>query len=142
MCKHCYMVKRGKIRYVYCKETPKHKQRQGFHTMVHGYLGDNCLLCNVTNDLPSLYNNSSSYSGNINSSTELMGGTRSMSLSSTILDRTMLRVMNNTNTEHTIGTKVYGSDSDISSCPINQMNRVTINYIPQLGLFSILNPIK
>lgn len=142
MCKHCYMVKRGKIRYVYCKETPKHKQRQGFHTMVHGYLGDNCLLCNVTNDLPSLYNNSSSYSGNINSSTELMGGTRSMSLSSTILDRTMLRVMNNTNTERTIGTKVYGSDSDISSCPINQMNRVTINYIPQLGLFSILNPIK
>jgi len=111
--------------------------------MVHGYLGDNCLLCNVTNDLPSLYNNSSSYSGNINSSTELMGGTRSMSLSSTILDRTMLRVMNNTNTEHTIGTKVYdsneGSDSVISS---SQMNRVTINYIPQLGLFSILNPIK
>lgn len=146
MCKHCYIVKRGKIRYVYCKETPKHKQRQGFHTMVHGYLGDNCLLCNVTTDLPSLYNNTSSYSCNINNSIELTGGTRSMSFSSTILDRTMLRVMNNTNTEHTIGTKVYdsneGSDSDITSSPINQMNRVTINYVPQLGLFSILNPIK
>lgn len=32
MCKHCYMVRRGKVRYVYCKEIPKHKQRQGFHT--------------------------------------------------------------------------------------------------------------
>jgi hypothetical protein len=114
--------------------------------MVHGYLGDNCLLCNITTDLPSLYNNSSRYSDNINSSIESMGGTRSMSFSSTILDRTMLRVMNSTNTEHTIETKVYDSnedsDGDISSSPINQMNRVTINYVPQLGLFSILNPIK
>ena len=33
MCKHCYKVRRGKRRYVYCKQTPKHKQRQGFHTM-------------------------------------------------------------------------------------------------------------
>lgn len=34
ICKHCYMVKRGKRRYVYCKVTPKHKQRQGFHTLI------------------------------------------------------------------------------------------------------------
>ena len=32
MCKHCYVVRRGKIRYVKCKKNPKHKQRQGFHT--------------------------------------------------------------------------------------------------------------
>ena len=33
ICKHCYVVKRGKTRFVYCKKNPKHKQRQGFHTM-------------------------------------------------------------------------------------------------------------
>lgn len=33
ICKHCYAVKRGKRRYVYCSMYPKHKQRQGFHTM-------------------------------------------------------------------------------------------------------------
>jgi ribosomal protein L36 len=33
ICKHCYVIKRGKTRYVYCKKNPKHKQRQGFHTM-------------------------------------------------------------------------------------------------------------
>jgi ribosomal protein L36 len=35
LCPHCYIVQRGKRRYVYCKETPKHKQRQGFHTIVN-----------------------------------------------------------------------------------------------------------
>eukprot|EP01039_Chlorochromonas_danica_P000147 gene143-155_t len=34
LCPHCYIVRRGKRRYVYCKETPKHKQRQGFHTLI------------------------------------------------------------------------------------------------------------
>lgn len=33
LCKNCYIVRRGKIRYVYCKKHPKHKQRQGIHTM-------------------------------------------------------------------------------------------------------------
>mmetsp|Transcript_24282 Transcript_24282/g.26555 ORF Transcript_24282/g.26555 Transcript_24282/m.26555 type:complete len:111 (+) Transcript_24282:112-444(+) len=33
LCPHCYIVQRGKNRFVYCKETPKHKQRQGYHTM-------------------------------------------------------------------------------------------------------------
>jgi ribosomal protein L36 len=32
MCPHCYIVRRGKTRYVYCKTQPKHKQRQGFHS--------------------------------------------------------------------------------------------------------------
>ena len=27
------MVKRGKSRFIYCKKHPKHKQRQGFHTL-------------------------------------------------------------------------------------------------------------
>lgn len=34
LCPHCYMVRRGKHMYVYCKETPKHKQRQAFHTQL------------------------------------------------------------------------------------------------------------
>lgn len=33
-CPHCYVVRRGKTRYVYCKENARHKQRQGFHTLV------------------------------------------------------------------------------------------------------------
>lgn len=33
MCNQCYMVRRGKKRFVYCHEVPKHKQRQGFHTI-------------------------------------------------------------------------------------------------------------
>lgn len=28
MCEHCYVVKRGKKVYVYCRRNPKHKQRQ------------------------------------------------------------------------------------------------------------------
>lgn len=32
-CPHCYIVKRGKTRFVYCTENGKHKQRQGFHTL-------------------------------------------------------------------------------------------------------------
>jgi large subunit ribosomal protein L36 len=32
MCKHCYIVRRGKKVSVYCKKDPKHKQRQGFHS--------------------------------------------------------------------------------------------------------------
>lgn len=46
MCKHCYVVRRGKSRFVYCKMTPKHKQRQGYHTMTHQD-GDYCIGCNV-----------------------------------------------------------------------------------------------
>lgn len=46
MCKHCYVVRRGKSRFVYCKMTPKHKQRQGYHTMAHQD-GDYCIGCNV-----------------------------------------------------------------------------------------------
>jgi large subunit ribosomal protein L36 len=29
LCDECYLVRRGKINYVYCKVNPRHKQRQG-----------------------------------------------------------------------------------------------------------------
>ena len=32
-CKDCYVVRRKSRIYVYCKSNPKHKQRQGFHTI-------------------------------------------------------------------------------------------------------------
>ena len=32
-CKDCYVVRRKRRVYVYCKSNPKHKQRQGFHTL-------------------------------------------------------------------------------------------------------------
>jgi ribosomal protein L36 len=35
-CKDCYVVRRKGRIYVYCKSNPKHKQRQGFHTLVCG----------------------------------------------------------------------------------------------------------
>ena len=41
MCKDCYIVRRGKTRYVYCKSNAKHKQRQGYHT----FAGDMCTMC-------------------------------------------------------------------------------------------------
>ena len=50
MCKHCYAVQRGKTRYIYCKMTPKHKQRQGYHTMVHQE-GGFCIVCGLNNEV-------------------------------------------------------------------------------------------
>lgn len=47
-CKDCYIVRRGKTRYVYCKTTPKHKQRQGFHSFAReaeGSTAGYCVLC-------------------------------------------------------------------------------------------------
>ena len=35
-CKDCYVVRRKGRIYVYCKSNPKHKQRQGFHTIACG----------------------------------------------------------------------------------------------------------
>mmetsp|Transcript_3792 Transcript_3792/g.5889 ORF Transcript_3792/g.5889 Transcript_3792/m.5889 type:complete len:103 (+) Transcript_3792:34-342(+) len=34
ICKDCYLVRRKKRLYCYCKSNVKHKQRQGFHTIV------------------------------------------------------------------------------------------------------------
>ena len=53
ICKHCYVVRRGKTRYVYCKKNPRHKQRQGFHTHV---CSENCWesIDTLENDLMQL----------------------------------------------------------------------------------------
>ena len=32
-CQHCKLVRRRRVLYVVCKKNPKHKQRQGFHTL-------------------------------------------------------------------------------------------------------------
>lgn len=53
MCKHCYMVRRGKKRFVYCKVYPKHKQRQGFHTLVDSHFMC-CGICGQGNTLMTL----------------------------------------------------------------------------------------
>ena len=58
MCKHCYVVRRGKTRYVYCKMTPKHKQRQGYHTMVHQN-GGYCMVCNIPGYVERMLSNTS-----------------------------------------------------------------------------------
>lgn len=34
LCKDCYFVRKAKRLYVRCKTWPRHKQRQGFATMV------------------------------------------------------------------------------------------------------------
>jgi len=58
MCQHCYVVRRGKIRFVYCKKNPKHKQRQGFHSFAfESKDADMCYCC----DSLELNNNISSY---------------------------------------------------------------------------------
>jgi len=46
MCKHCYVVRRGKVRYVCCKKTPKHKQRQGYHTFAFAENKDEIVITN------------------------------------------------------------------------------------------------
>jgi ribosomal protein L36 len=44
LCKDCYVVKRGKHRFVYCKKHPKHKQRQGFHSQASDSY---CMCCGM-----------------------------------------------------------------------------------------------
>jgi len=33
ICEYCYMVRRKGRLYVYCRKHPRHKQRQGLHTL-------------------------------------------------------------------------------------------------------------
>eukprot|EP00877_Chromochloris_zofingiensis_P014381 jgi/Chrzof1/9197/Cz03g39150.t1 len=57
LCEFCYMVRRkGKI-YVYCKKTPKHKQRQPYHVASHASatqasLQGTCANCQLTSPWP------------------------------------------------------------------------------------------
>jgi len=39
LCASCKIVRRGKKTYVICSETPRHKQRQGFSTLVEAAAG-------------------------------------------------------------------------------------------------------
>jgi large subunit ribosomal protein L36 len=41
VCTECYIVRRGKVRFVCCKKNPKHKQRQGLHTMTENLTSAN-----------------------------------------------------------------------------------------------------
>ncbi|KAJ1420386.1 ribosomal protein L36-domain-containing protein [Ochromonadaceae sp. CCMP2298] len=59
MCKHCYVVRRGKTRFVYCKMHAKHKQRQGFHTMAHQA---GVCMCDWAAEMPRLFSTSLSVS--------------------------------------------------------------------------------
>lgn len=48
LCPHCYVVRRGKNRFVYCTKNPKHKQRQGFHTLACEFMKMNkCNPCSI-----------------------------------------------------------------------------------------------
>ena len=58
MCKDCYIVRRGKTRYVYCKSNAKHKQRQGYHT----FAGDMCTMCIAQQFIPTTMTTTSSSS--------------------------------------------------------------------------------
>jgi len=49
ICKNCYVVRRGKSRYVYCTKNPKHKQRQGYHTQAGDFFGGAC-VCGFINE--------------------------------------------------------------------------------------------
>lgn len=48
ICKNCYVVRRGKSRYVYCTKNPKHKQRQGYHTQAGDFFEGAC-FCGMLN---------------------------------------------------------------------------------------------
>jgi hypothetical protein len=54
---------------VYCKETPKHKQRQGYHTMVHQN-GGYCIVCNAGAEVERMLSTSTAVpvTANINNS--------------------------------------------------------------------------
>ena len=50
-CKYCYIVRRGKVNYVYCKSNPKHKQRQGFHTLSALLNSDDECVCEKNSNI-------------------------------------------------------------------------------------------
>lgn len=60
ICSDCQRVIRKRVRYIVCKTNPKHKQRQGFHTLVGGAPVD------VLTSIQSVNANLFSFSQNIN----------------------------------------------------------------------------
>ena len=133
MCKHCYIVRRGKIRYVYCKETPKHKQRQGYHTMIHQ--GNYCFICNnISNEIPNLITSNTVQSNNIPMymiTASNNYSTTTSKMSNLIADfSNSLSLQNKTNDD-----KFYAKNND------NSMSSSTLNirYRPEIGIYSIFN---
>ena len=59
ICLNCSMVRRGKTRYVYCSKNPKHKQRQGFHTLI----SSKTVSQTSTTDLSSAYSRAFGFQG-------------------------------------------------------------------------------
>ena len=47
-CKFCWIVRRGRYNYVYCKKNPKHKQRQGYHS--YALSSDLCTCINASSN--------------------------------------------------------------------------------------------
>lgn len=109
MCKHCYVVRRGKSRFVYCKMTPKHKQRQGYHTMVHQD-GDYCISCNVQFEVDRMLSTTAEPVSSTNMNSEL--GKLSYNMGNLGL------------------TSVVKVDAGSKS--------VNTRYIPEVGIFSVL----
>jgi ribosomal protein L36 len=58
MCTDCYIVKRGNTRFVYCKKHGKHKQRQGFCTLI---THDSIAAMEITNTLSTMRQNTLNY---------------------------------------------------------------------------------
>ena len=70
MCEHCLLVRRRGRIFIYCKKNPKHKQRQGMHTLSTEYntntlasslrqppSNNDAWTCDSPNQLPELRSN-------------------------------------------------------------------------------------
>ncbi len=113
MCKHCYVVRRGKSRYVYCKETPKHKQRQGYHTMAHRS-GEYCIVCHTAVEVE-----------------------RQLSTVSTVNEIAAGVSMNMSALSQSFGN--LGLFKAATNVEKKVENPVNIRYSPEVGIFSVLN---
>ena len=126
MCKHCYIVRRGKVRYVYCKETPKHKQRQGYHTMIHQ--GNYCFICNnVTNEISKLSVTNPVQANSISMMTSIRNTNPVIGINSIISDFSKKKTLQNGNNGDSLYTKMQ------------MQPKINIKYIPEIGIFSIFN---
>lgn len=110
MCKHCYVVRRGKTRFVYCKETAKHKQRQGYHTMSNQYGSNFCCMCNLANDVPALLS-TANYSA--------------------------LPIVASSGNISTL-TAMFSSKFSLENLSNTQTTTLKTRYIPEVGIYSIL----
>jgi len=151
MCKHCYVVKRGKVRYVYCKMHPKHKQRQGFHTMsnIHNRSG-NCCLNGTCTEIPGLLSTTPTAS-TIGAPTIFSFRSTSSFISlrnfvtahpaSTNASNLNLNSLGHDNISQTIPTlAMQGKLNERQPLPSTQIvgTPLSAKYIPEVGIYSIL----